>query len=338
MINTLPGFYARPRRRKSGKVVTYYFVRLPGAEREQPLGSDYERAVEKYRAMWAGTDPIAGTIEEALTAWERDVLPTKQGETRRGYEKNLKWLRPVFGRATWDAIRLADLGDYLAARKGKVQANREVSLLGTIWRWAQLRGYTDLPWPAAGLERSRWKNPEKPRTWVPDDAVWQAIYQRAEPMLRDCMDLAEATAMRLTDCRTVALPRGDVLRLEAHKTGKAADFDLSLSAVLPALIERRRALKAPHLMLLSMPDGTTVTPAKLRGAWDRAREAAASAAEQAEDNLLAADIRRTLLRDARKRAGRDLPLAERSQLLQHSSLAVTDRHYPGAPTRLKTTK
>lgn len=54
------------------------------------------------------------------------------------------------------------------------------------------------------------------------------------------MDLSSATGMRLTDCIKVTMPKGDTLRLKASKTGKKADFDLSLSDVLPQLLERRR--------------------------------------------------------------------------------------------------
>jgi hypothetical protein len=81
------------------------------------------------------------------------------------------------------------------------------------------------------------------------------------------MDLSTATGMRLTDCCKILLPRGDVLTLEASKSGKAADFDLSLSAVLRDLIERQRAIKATHLTLRSTPSGRPVTLRMLRDRW-----------------------------------------------------------------------
>ena len=84
-----------------------------------------------------------------------------------------------------------------------------------------------------------------------------------------------------------------------------------------------------------MTDGQPVSPAKLRGAWDRAREAAKAAAKEAGDAALAEAIRKAWLRDARKRAGRKLQPRQRQELLQHADLATTERHYPGAPTRLK---
>jgi len=72
------------------------------------------------------------------------------------------------------------------------------------------------------------------------------VYAEADQVLRDCMDLATATGMRLTDCRTIELPAGDVLHLEASKTGKATAFDVTLSDVLPELIARQRAVNVAH--------------------------------------------------------------------------------------------
>lgn len=61
----------------------------------------------------------------------------------------------------------------------------------------------------------------------------------------------------------------------------------------------------------------------LRDAWDEAREKAAQAHPE-----LADELRAMYLRDMRKRAA-DLAgsLQEASDLLQHSSKAVTARHY-----------
>lgn len=335
MTNKFPRLRSHVRRRKDGSVVVYYAydMRHEGKP-DVPLGKDYDAAVERWREIHEHKPRIAGTLQEAFEAWERDVLPNYDNAgTKRTYAQNLRRLKPVFGPSSWDRVTLPVLKAYLKARKAKTQANREMSVLQIVWNWARLEGLHELPWPAAGMERSRWKNKEQARRFEVTNEVFAAIYEQAEPMLRDCMDLASATGMRLTDCRTIILPAGDVLRLEASKTGKAADFDLSLSAVLPGLLERRRALaKAPHLMLLSMPDGSPVTEAKLRGAYDRAR---AAAAEKAEPSL-ASKIRAMYLRDCRKYAS-DLAesLEAASELLQHSSVKVTRDHYRTRAVRLK---
>jgi hypothetical protein len=137
------------------------------------------------------------------------------------------------------------------------------------------------------------------------------------------MDLASATGLRLTDCRTVQIPPGDVLRVRASKTGKNAEFSLNDSPVLARLVSERRKISAPHLKLLTTSRNTPVSARMLRDRWDEAREKAAKAHPE-----LADELRAMYLRDMRKRAA-DLAgsLQEASDLLQHSSKAVTARHY-----------
>lgn len=91
-----------------------------------------------------------------------------------------------------------------------------------------------------------------------------------------------------------------------------------------------------HLMLLSMPDGSIVTPAKLRGAYDRARIRAVVIAGIWGEYDLARAIPKMILRDMRKRAS-DLSDSDESAsaLLQHSSVALTKRHYRSKATQLK---
>jgi len=265
------------------------------------------------------------------------VLPTYDNAgTRRTYAQSLKKLRPIFGASQWADVELPDLKGYLKQRSAKTQGNREMALLSVIWNWARLEGLHQLPWPAAGMERSRWKNPERPRRFKVTEAIFEAIHADGDQALQDCMDLATATGMRLTDCREILLPRGDVLSLEASKTGKEADFDLSLSEVLPDLLARRRALKADHLMLLSTPDGRPLSATMLRYRYDLARERAARRAYLANDDEFARLIRGMFLRDCRKYAaglaGSD---QEASDLLQHSSVALTRKHYRVATPTLK---
>lgn len=339
MTGQRPRLRSHSRKRKSGQVRVYYFYDMrPEGKPDIPLGTDWPEAVKKWDELHNRAPRIAGTIEEAFTAWERDVLPNyTRAETMKGYTKNLRALRPVFGEATWDQVDLPSLKAYLRARTGKTQANREMALLSIIWNWSRGEGYTALPWPAAGMERSRWKNPEQAREFEVTPELFAAVYAQADQVLRDCMDIASATGMRLTDTRTVVLPAGDTLRLKASKTGKKADFDLRLSDVLPELVERRRSYpQAHHLMLLSTPTGRPVSAGMLRTRWDDARERAAEDAEQAGNAALAESLRRMFLRDMRKMAS-DLADSDEdaSKLLQHGSVDLTRKHYRTRAASLK---
>lgn len=339
-LSKYPRLRTHVRKGADGRVfVYYYYDRRADGLPDVNLGKDREQALAKWDEIHNHKPRIKGTMEEAFLRFEQEVLPEYQNEeTRRGYAKSLKWLRKVFATAGWDATKLTHLVGYLRARKAKTQANREMSLLQIIWNKARLWGMTELPWPAAGMERSKWKNAEAAREFEVTDELFEAVYQQAEPMLRDCMDLSTATGMRLTDCRTVLLPADSILHIRASKTNKRGAFDLSLSQVLPDLLAKRRAMseKVSHLMLLTMPDGSPVTPSKLRGAYDRARVRAIEKAKAEGKKELAERLRAMILRDMRKRAA-DLALTDEdaSRLLQHSSVALTTKHYRTRGASLK---
>ncbi|SOE48050.1 site-specific integrase [Orrella dioscoreae] len=341
MTGKFPHFRHHSRKRKNGKVVTYYFYDRRGqGEPDIPLGTDYDQALAKWKEIRFDAPRIAGTIEEAFKAWELDeksgLLSYANKGTRDGYKKQLRRIRPVFGPATWESVQFIHLTTYLDRRSAKTQGNREMSLLQVIWNWARKKGYTACTWPAAGMERSRWKNKENAREFEVTDMIFTAVYLAGDQVLQDAMDVSSATGMRLQDTISVILPMDEMLRLRASKTKKKADFDLSLSAVLPSLIARRRSIKADHLMLVSTPTGKRVSYNMLRDRWEFAREWAALNMDAAGEDELAAEIRAMFLRDMRSYASDQAETDEEAaKLLQHSSINVTRKHYRNRPTRLK---
>jgi hypothetical protein len=341
MTNEYPRLRAKSHKRKNGKIVTYYtYDRRGYGVPDTQLGTDYEIAIQRWREIHEDAPRQVGTIEQAFKAWkddEEEGLPSyKNKGTRDGYRNQLARIRPVFGPATWEAVKFVHLAQYLSKRTAKTQGNREMALLSIIWNYGRKKGMTELPWPAAGLEKSKWKNKENAREFEVTDDLFEAVYSAGDSVLMDAMDIASATGMRLTDVTRVLLPAGDMLRLGASKTGKKADFDITQSPVLTDLVQRRRALRANHLMLLSTPTGRPVTLGMLRDRYDLARIVAAGNAEQAGFKDLADAIRAMFLRDMRKRAS-DLSesLEDASKLLQHSSVNVTRKHYRSAVTKLK---
>lgn len=332
-ITKHPRLVSQTRRNKDGRVRVYYFydMRHVGQKRI-PLGTDYDEAIAKWDELHNQKPRAIGRVQEAINDWRQHVLPTyTNADTRDDYTRQLKNIEGVFGSMLWEDVELRHLREYLKRRAAKTQANREMAVFSIVWNHARKEGMTRLPWPATGVKN--WRNEEQPREFEVTDALFDAVYREADQMLRDCMDLSTATGMRLTDCRTVLLPQGDKLHLKASKTGKRADFDITLSEVLPKLIERRRAIPASHMMLLSTPDGFPVTPRMLRTAYDRAREKAAA---RPQNKLIRAALLKMYLRDMRKRAS-DLAETEdeASGLLQHSSKAVTTKHYRARATVLK---
>jgi hypothetical protein len=330
-----PRLRSHSRKNKAGKITAYYFYDMrPEGKPDVPLGRDYDEAIKQWEELHLRKPRITGTLEEAFEAWEADVLPTYgNAGTRRNYAAHLKRLRPVFGASTWDAIEFTHLKGYLKARNAKTQGNREMALLSIVWNWARGEGLTKLPYPAAGMERARWKNKEQARQFEVTDAIFQAIHACGDTVLQATMDLATATGLRLTDCRHLLLPPGESLRVTSSKTGKAAEFDLTASPILTRIVQQRRTVKADHLMLLTTPNGKPVSATMLRDRYDTAR---AKAAERPENAAIADQIRAMYLRDCRKRAS-DLAgsVEEASNLLQHSSVALTQKHYRTRATKLK---
>lgn len=333
-----PRLRVHVRKGRGGQVWTYYFYDMrPDGKPDVPLGNDYEAALAKWDELHNRKPRIAGTIIEAMEAWERDVLPAyTSDETRKGYTRQLGRIKGPFGGATWDEIGMPQLKAYLKARTAKTQGNRELAVFSIIWNWSRGEGYTSLPWPAAGMERSKWKNKESARQFEVTDDLFTAVHAEGDQTLQDAMDIASATAIRLKDVVTVLLPAATTVRVKSIKTGKMIDFDVAQSPVLTAIIERRRTYKADHLMLLSTPTGRRVSLRMLRDRYDDAREKAAAKAREAGKEDLANGIEAMFLRDMRKRAA-DLAedIDEATRLLQHSSRRLTETHYRTKPERVR---
>lgn len=327
-ITKYPRLRTKVYRGKGGQAYVYYVYDMrPEGKPDVRLGKDYARAIEQWEQLHNKRPQTIGRIEEALARFENEVLPAYDSdETRKGYTKNLRALRPVFGQMVWDEVDLPALRFYLDHRTAKTQGNREMSLLRVVWGKALLWGLTRLPWPAEGVKG--WKNPEKAREFEVTGAMFAAVYTQADQVLRDCMDIASATGMRITDARTVRMPVDGVITHRASKTGKPVRFVVAESPVLTALATRREAMRAHSVMLLTTTTGKQVSPTMLRDRWDDARDRAALAAEKAGDKELGARIRAMYLRDMRSLAA-DLAqdLEQASKLLQHSSQALTKKHY-----------
>lgn len=312
-----------------GQVWTYYTYDMRGTGKpDVRLGTDHAQAVEQWKKLHLDQPLTVGRVQEAIERWRDKVLPSYENpETRKSYAKQLANVESAFGQMAWHEITLPVMRQYLDARSAKTQGNRELSVLSIVWGKARLWGMTQLPWPAAGVKD--WKNPEAARQFEVTDAIFNAVYEHGDQVLRDCMDISSATGMRITDARTVRMPVDGRLRFKAGKTGKWAYFDVDQSPVLTALIERRG--NAPSVMLLTTPSGRQVSASMLRDRYDEARDKAALA-----NPGMADDIRAMWLRDMRKRAA---DLAEdddaASKLLQHSSKKVTNDHYRTKGTKLK---
>ena len=330
-----PRLRSHTRKGKSGQVWTWWTYDMrPDGGTEISLGSDYAQALEKWHKLHHHIPMVKGTIQEAIDKWRAECLPAYREKTREEYTRHLARIEPVFGKAAWHEVTVPGMRAYLDKRTAKTQGNRELSVLSILWGMARRWGMTQLEWPARDLKG--WKNPEKPRAFEVTDEMFAAVHHEADQVLKDCMDLASATGMRLTDVRTIAMPSDGLLRFRAGKTSKGAYFVVDESPVLSALVERRKKCDVPCTMLIITPTGRALSERMLRERYDAAREKAAIKAEKSNNPGLAQQIRAMYLRDMRRLAA-DLAgdSAEASKLLQHSSTALTEKHYRTKGAKLK---
>lgn len=327
-----PRLRSKVYRGAGGQVWTYYLYDMRGTGKPDiRLGTDYAHAVQQWHKLHNHIPLTVGLIQQAIDKWRDDVLPTYDNRnTRDQYRSYLKRVELAFGKMAWDEVEISHLTQYLDARTAKISANRELAVLSIVWSAARKWGMTKVIWPATGIED--WKNKENKRTVEVTDAMFDAIYQQADRILRDAMDIATATGMRITDVRTIRMPVNGVIRFAANKTGKVAEFDVSQSPVLSALVARREAMKAHCVMLLCSDTGRQVSEYMLcEKRWNDAKKKAIQAHPALKD-----DLQGLYLRDLRKRAA-DLAddMESASKLLQHSSLKLTSDHYRTKPTKLK---
>ena len=326
-----PNLRTHVRRGKNGQVWTYWgYDRRAEGLPELMLGRDYKTAISMYHKLQNDVPLTVGRLQQAIDKWREDVLPTYTvAGTRHQYRCYLLNIEKAMGHMGWEEITMQTLYSYIAKRSAKTSANREMSTLALVWQQARKWGMTDTIYPAQGLPK--WKNKEQARKVEVTDAMFRAIYEQADRVLRDAMDIATSTGMRVTDVRTIRMPVGGVLRFQANKTKKMAEFVVAESPVLSALVARREAMKAHCVMLLCTDTGRQVSEYMLsERRWPDARAKAIAAHPE-----LAESLKGLYLRDLRKMAANMAGSVEdAAKLLQHSSTKTTGDHYYSKPAKL----
>lgn len=296
--------------RKGGQ---FYYVTGTRPRKWVPLGADINEA----RRQWAvlegeAEDPNDRTFAVIVRRYRREVMPTKAPRTRRDNERELEKLEAVFGSVPIDAIRPADVREYLDIRgqQARTRANREKALLSHIFNQARAWGYTNAPNPCAGIRGHREIGCDR---YVSDDE-YRAVWNAADEDLRDAMDLALLTAQRPADVLKMnhADIRDGALWVTQNKTGKKLRIAIvgELAAVLDRIAGRHSDGKGAAL--IQNGKGERLTYHALRSRFEKAREAAGVAFQ---------------FRDLRAKAASDAgDLGHAQKLLGHRTRGMTE-HY-----------
>jgi len=347
--NLPAGMRARHRR---GKI--WYYLDTGGKPRKEiPLGDDYVRAVQLWAEKVQTSAPPGEliTFRKVAENYLRDVLPAKGNATQELNLRELSNLYKVFddppmvlddiepvsvrkyldwrARSTIDkkkaknAIRKAKgLPELeITGKEGQVPANREKALLSHIWNYAREKGLTNKTNPCAGVKGYR----EDGRDIYIEDDLFDLVYAVAEGPLRDALDLAYLVGQRPAD--VLKFSRADIkdgaLMVRQNKTGKK--IRIEIVGEFAELIERINSRKVMSLKLINNAAGSPMTKYELRGAFDRARDAAVLAHPHLEK-----EIREFQFRDLRAKAGTDKEEASGMDAAQaqlgHTTPAMT-AHY-----------
>lgn len=323
----------------SGKVWEgfYYQGRDEAGRRVQiPLGTDLNEAKRKWVALEAKPAPApTGLMSSVFDRYVRDVIPTKAPSTQRDNLSCIKMLRPAFDSAPVDSLLPRQVAAYRDARgaKAPVRANREISLLGHVFKMAREWGYTAKPNPVTGIGKLK----EHPRDYYLAGDVWAALYAAAVPELKDALDLAYLSGQRPGDVLRMKLSdiRDGALEVRQGKTKMKLRIMLDLDGgktrtELGMLIDRIRERPVTGIggSLLATPEGKALTAPMLRVRFEDAREGAALKAEENQDMDLAGRIRQAQFRDVRPKAASEIATVQgASDLLGHTQQEITRKVY-----------
>lgn len=97
--------------------------------------SDPGACLRKYGEI-AGPGERPRSMGDVIDKYLAEIVPTRAPRTQEDYRAYCGKLKAVFGHMLPDEVTIDDLYAYHAARKAPVRANREITVLGVIYRHA----------------------------------------------------------------------------------------------------------------------------------------------------------------------------------------------------------
>lgn len=324
-----PNAIPRLRVRQRGDRAYYFYDHGGKPRREEPLGSDYGLAIKRWAELEHATAlpapavlTLRYVVEQYLAASAANKLPRiKAARTKADNIKEAAKLLAFFDDppAPLESIKPTHVRAYLDWRgeTARIRANREKSLLSSIWNFARDRGYTDLANPCAGIKGFE----ETGRDAYIEDDQYAAIWEAADVCLRDAMDLAYLTGQRPADVLKLSEMdvRDGMLAVRQGKTGAKLRFVIEgeLAATLERIRERKRGFKVHSTLFVVNEHGRSIGVNAMSRRWAKA--------------CVKAGVLELQFRDLRAKAGTDKTessgdVRQAQKQLGHGSVVMTE-HY-----------
>lgn len=169
----------------------YYFVTKKGEWIK--LSRQYPAAMKRYAEIIEAPGG-KGVMGDLIRRFLSEISPQYASETHKNNLQNSKRLISVFGPMSPDDITPQDIYQFMDILGKPVSANRHVSLLSSIFKYS-------IRWGMAHDNPCRLvvKNPEKPSDREVTDEEFWAVRPLMSPSIQCAMDIAETTALRLTN-------------------------------------------------------------------------------------------------------------------------------------------
>lgn len=268
----------------------------------------------------------SGKMAAIIERYRNEILIKKARNTRDAQAKQLDRLKRAFGHMQPNHIRPSHLAQYhdLIGADAPYQANRELSLIAHVLKYAVRWGYIDDN-PAREIQR----HPEHARKrYVTHDEL-QAVANAAPPWIKILMTLAYLTGQRRADLLSMTKDqvREDGIYIRQSKTGKQLliEWTPELKAAIDEAITTLPDPGVSSMYVICDKRGQRRRDAAFTTAWTRLMDKCIAQGVIAE---------KFQFRDIRAKAGSDSD----GKHLGHQSEATLKRHYKRLPEKVKPTR
>ena len=292
------------------------------------LGKDKWEAMRKYADINATEFP-GTTLGNIMNRYLKEIVPTLAVRTQIDRQKEINNLKEVFENMHPDKVIPQDIYKYMDLRKAPVRANRERSVLSSVFNYAIRWGLADRN-PCRDVK----PHPEKPRDRYVEDWEFWAIHDIAPLPVQLAMSIAVATGaaqgiiLNLTyrDCKE------DGLYLPMRKGGKPVILDWTPE--LKELVEQCKAIRTTikSVYLICNRHGQKYTSHGFKTMWQRVMRRAMGQPTYPDQKDVPPPVitSRFTFHDLRAKSASD---HESGEHLGHQSKAMLRRVYRRKPVR-----